>query len=169
MFVSVTALPDNADLMHVELTVVNASQDKHATMESVLEPVPHNVPELSMVPPRPVVGTDVEETAVLAQVDSVARTESVCATLNVPTETVDLMVVVDHVEPVPPLLSVTVTLPPIYMELVTHHATFVVMESAHPLRLPPLSELVNSTRHTAHKIVVPLLELSLSPSDKRIN
>lgn len=169
VFVSVTVLPDNADLMHVELTAVNAFQVKLVTMESVPEPVPHNVPEVSTVPPRPVVGTDVEETVDLAHLDSVARTESVCAILNVPTETVDPMVAVDHAELAHLLLSVTATLLPLYMELVTHHATSVEMEFVHPLRLPPLFVLVNSIKHTALKIVVPLLVSFLLLSDKRIN
>lgn len=169
VFVSVTVLPDNADLMHVELTAVNAFQAKLATMESVPEPAPHNAPDLSMVPPRPVVGIDVEETVDLAHLDSVARMESVCAILNVLTEIVDLMVVVDHAELVLPLLFVTVTLLPICMELATHHATFVEMESAHPLRPPPLFVLLNSIKHIAPKIAVRSLVSFLLLSDKRIN
>lgn len=169
VFVTVIVLPDIADLMLVELTAVSALLDKPVSTVSVLVPVPLNASELSTELPRPVVGTDAVETVEVAQVDSVARMVFVYAIPNALPETVALMVAEDLAVLVLVMLSVTATsmIPP--TELATSLATDVVMEFAHQLRLLPLFVLLNSIKPTAHKTVVPLLELSLLPSVKRIN
>jgi hypothetical protein len=169
VFVTVTVPQNNVVQIHAEMTVVNVLPDKPVSTTSVLEPVPHNASELSMVFKRLVVGTDVVEPVEAVPLDSDARMESACATPTVSPETVDLMVVEGLVELVHLMLLVTVMRLMSCTEPVTRFVTSVAMEPAQALRPPPKPELLNLVLPTALKTVVPLLESSRSPSVKRIN
>lgn len=94
VFVTEIALPVNAVLTLVVLTVVNVFPDKPVSTESVPEIVLLNVSEPSTDNPRRVVGIGAVETAEVAQKTSDAKMESVCVTLNAKARTVDLMVAV---------------------------------------------------------------------------
>lgn len=169
VFVTVTVPQNNVDQIHAEMTVVNVFPDKPVSTTSVLEPVPHNASELSMVLRRLVVGIDVVELVEAVPLDTDARMESACATPTVSPETVDLMVVEDLVELVLLTQLATVMRLMSCTELVTRSVTSVAMEPAQVQRPPLNSELVNLVLPIAPKTVVPLLESSPSPSVKRIN
>jgi len=162
-------LLSTVDLITAEMNAVNVFPDRPVSTVYVLEPVLHNAPEPSMVKSNSAVGIDVEVPVEVVPLASAAKMESVCAILNVPTETVDLMVVAELAEPVSMTQSVEQVPVTLWLELAILLVSDVAMEFAPQMKLLLLFEPFNSTKPTAHKTVVPLLGLSLLPSDKKIN
>lgn len=161
--------PDNVDQTRVAMTVESVSLDKLVSTAFVLVLAHHNALELLTELPKLVGGTDAVETVEVAQLDIVARMESVCVILSATSETAVLMVVAVHAVLVLPMLSVTLIQLMHYMEPAIRIATDVVMESAPTLRHPLNSEPLNLIKLTVPKIAVQSLELFLLPSDKRIS
>lgn len=167
--VIVIVLLNTVDLTTVEMTAVNVFLDKAVSTISVQDHVLLNVLEQLTEVPRFADGTDVAETVEVALLDSVVRMESACVTPTVPTETVEMTAVEELVE----LASMVQFAEPVLLTHwsapVTLHVSDVEMESALMTKPQQSSELSNSTKPSAHKIVVPLPESSLWPLDKRTN
>lgn len=144
VFVTVTAQPNSAEMIPVEIIAVNVCLAKIALETSVVDPVRHNVSEASMALPKLVVGIDAVETVEVAQLDIVARMVFACAIPLVTPEIVDLMAVEDHAVPALPMLPVTLIPLIRCTELATKFAISVEMESVPLLRHLLQPELVNT-------------------------